>query len=695
MWLLEAIWILAVVSSLVSCGDEHGAYTISGAVGGLAGSGLVIQNNSRDDISISANGNFTFQTRLLDGGQYIVTIKTQPTNPSQTCAVTNGTGTVYGPVNNVSITCTTNRYTVGGTISGVAGTGLVLQNNSGDDLSVTSNGNFTFATNVSSNSAYNITVKTHPSNPWQTCTVSGGSGTVTNAAVTGVAVTCTTNRYTVGGSVSGLSGSGLALQNNGGDNLSISSTGSFTFTTPVASNGAYNVTVSTHPTGPSQTCAVAGGSGTVLNGDITTVAVTCTTNTYRVGGTVTGLDGNGLVLQNNAGDDLGVSANGTFQFATPVASGTAYDVAVKTLPRMLSQRCSISNGNGTMVDSDVTDVAVNCVTPTPRYVLVVRAFSSSLTVFEIDPGTGALTQRTSITLPYTPMFIAMHPSMRFAYIANINNNLVSAYEVDQVSGVLTQIAGSPYATGAGPSYISFDPTGRYAYVSNSNAGTVSVFAVDENTGALAPIPGSPFAGGRAFQVVPSGRFGYSEWTLRTDGFTVDSTTGAFSPLNSTPALGGNNNFAMDPAGRFLYIPYYDSSAGTTYIGGFAIDASTGTLTQVPQGIIVAGAGVDWAAVDPRGKFLYAVGLWSRTVISYTVNQQTGDLTNIDTDGTEPSPNFVVVDPSGRFVYVANDWGSISAFSIDGTTGQLTPIAAPYRLPSFGMYGSMAIAVVTD
>ena len=115
---------------------------------------------------------------------------------------------------------TTPTYSVGGTVSGLSGT-VVLQDNGGDNLSVTANGSFTFPTQLASGAAYAVTVKTQPSG--QTCTVSGGSGTVASANVTSVAVTCTTTppaTYSVGGTVSGLSGT-LVLQDNGGDNLSL------------------------------------------------------------------------------------------------------------------------------------------------------------------------------------------------------------------------------------------------------------------------------------------------------------------------------------------------------------------------------------------------------------------------------------------------------------------------------------------
>ena len=78
-------------------------------------------------------------------------------------------------------------------MSGLSGT-VVLQDNGGDDLSVSSDGPFTFATRLVDGGAYNVTVKTSPSG--QTCTTSGSSGTVASANVTGVAVTCTSQTTT-------------------------------------------------------------------------------------------------------------------------------------------------------------------------------------------------------------------------------------------------------------------------------------------------------------------------------------------------------------------------------------------------------------------------------------------------------------------------------------------------------------------
>ena len=244
-------------------------------------------------------------------------------------------------------------YTVGGSVSGLSGT-VVLQDNGGDNLSLSASGPFTFATALAGGTAYNVTVKTSPTG--QTCTVSGGSGTIGSANVTNVAVSCTNvSTYTVGGSVSGLSGT-VVLQDNGGDNLSLSASGPFTFATALAGGTAYNVTVKTSPTG--QTCTVSGGSGTIGSANVTNVAVSCTNvSTYTVGGSVSGLSGT-VVLQDNGGDNLSLSANGPFTFATALAAGTAYTVTVLSNPA--AQTCTVSGGSGTIASANVTTVTLTC-----------------------------------------------------------------------------------------------------------------------------------------------------------------------------------------------------------------------------------------------------------------------------------------------------------------------------------------------
>src|SRR6187455_51649 len=70
-------------------------FTVGGTLAGLAtGASVVLQNNGGSNVTVSANGSFTFATAITTGGAYAVTVLTQPSTPAQTCSVTNGSGTV-------------------------------------------------------------------------------------------------------------------------------------------------------------------------------------------------------------------------------------------------------------------------------------------------------------------------------------------------------------------------------------------------------------------------------------------------------------------------------------------------------------------------------------------------------------------------------------------------------------------------
>ncbi len=193
----------------------------------------------------------------------------------------------------------TPSYTVGGTVSGLTGT-VVLQNNESDDLTITADGAFTFATKVADGGAYSVTVLTHPET--QTCTVSSNTGTIAGADVTNVSVVCSVNTYSVGGTVSGLTGT-LVLQNNGADDLSVVSSGTFTFATEVAEGGAYAVTVKTWPF--LQKCVISNGTGTISAADVTNVTVSCASGPSKL------VASDSVANMDDYGDSVSVSGNGT------------------------------------------------------------------------------------------------------------------------------------------------------------------------------------------------------------------------------------------------------------------------------------------------------------------------------------------------------------------------------------------------
>ncbi len=164
----------------------------------------------------------------------------------------------------------------------------------------------------------------------------------------------------IGGTVTGLNG-GVSINLNGIENASLNGNGTYNFFNQLINGSTYLVTLNTQPTSPNQTCVLANASGTVTGTDITNVDITCTTNTYFIGGTVTGLiNDNGMVLQNNLGNDLVLCNQTTFVFSAPLADQSPYDVTILTPSNNPVQNCNVVNGTSTLAGDDVTNVEIVC-----------------------------------------------------------------------------------------------------------------------------------------------------------------------------------------------------------------------------------------------------------------------------------------------------------------------------------------------
>jgi hypothetical protein len=348
---------IGAVSALAACGGDGAAtYSVAGSISGLSGSGLVLQNKGGDDLSVSTNASaFKFPTSIVAGGSYNVIVAKQPDGLS--CSVTNGAGSnIQAVVTNISVACSPITHSIAGTVTGLTASGLILQNNGADTLAVATNAtSFQFATPVIAGGIYNVTVATQPAG--RTCTVTNGSGSNVQAVVTNINVACDPVTHTIGGTITGLTTSGLILQNNGADNLAVAGNAiAFQFATPVAVGGGYSVTVFSQPSG--LTCSVSNAAGTRVTADISGIQITCSPRTLSIGGTIAGLMGSGLVLQDNGGDNLSIVANATgFQFAMPVAYGGVYAASVLTQPA--GQNCSVSQGTG-IATTSVATVALTC-----------------------------------------------------------------------------------------------------------------------------------------------------------------------------------------------------------------------------------------------------------------------------------------------------------------------------------------------
>jgi hypothetical protein len=128
---------------------------------------------------------------------------------------------------------------------------------------------------------------------------------------------------------------------------------------PAGSPSAGSPSASSEPASP----LIGPDGGTVDGPDGPRVSIPSgeVTATFTVGGTVNGLIGT-LVLENHRGLFLEVTEDGPFTFTDiPTPAGEPYFVKVFNQPFQPQQRCTVTNGEGTFTDHDVTDVMVECV----------------------------------------------------------------------------------------------------------------------------------------------------------------------------------------------------------------------------------------------------------------------------------------------------------------------------------------------
>ena len=79
----------------------------------------------------------------------------------------------------------------------------------------------------------------------------------------------------------------------------------------------------------------------------------------------------------------------------------------------------------------------------------------------------------------------VHPSGKFLYVSNRGHETITAYTIDQETGLLTYVENEPTG-GKEPRNFFIDPSGRWLLAENQNSDTVYVFSIDQNTGALKP-----------------------------------------------------------------------------------------------------------------------------------------------------------------------------------------------------------------
>jgi DNA-binding beta-propeller fold protein YncE len=144
------------------------------------------------------------------------------------------------------------------------------------------------------------------------------------------------------------------------------------------------------------------------------------------------------------------------------------------------------------IETGGTNPAELAIHPSGAFLVLANRFSANLSVFQIDPSTGALTEIGQASTTGFPSSVRVAPSGAHLFVANdIINDSIETFAIDAATGLLVW-AGRVPTGGKGSHAIAVDAFGRYLYVGSHfdrdgyHSGPVATYAIDAATGLLTP-----------------------------------------------------------------------------------------------------------------------------------------------------------------------------------------------------------------
>ena len=320
-----------------------------------------------------------------------------------------------------------------------------------------------------------------------------------------------------------------------------------------------------------------------------------------------------------------------------------------------------------------------------------NARGEGISVFRVDPGTGALAPVQRVRDLINPSYLALNHAGDVLYAVHGDQTHVSAFRVDRRSGEL-DFLNQQDTGGRNPVHLALDPDGRFLVVTNHLGASLAVLPVqtDGSLGALARLVefDGPIGPHRLEQMQakphfgpfdPSGRFVIvpDKGLDRIFSFRFDAgrLTPAPTPFVTTREGAGPRHLAFHPGRPLVYVVNELDSTVTTY----RLDPATAALTPLQRlsSLPETFTGDSRAAgimIDAAGRTVYASNRGHDSIAVFRVDAGTGLLTF---SGADPSggrtPRFFTLAPGGRFLHALNeDSDTIVTMQVDTGSGRLSP-----------------------
>jgi len=314
--------------------------------------------------------------------------------------------------------------------------------------------------------------------------------------------------------------------------------------------------------------------------------------------------------------------------------------------------------------------------------------------------------------------VAQSPQQQYVYGSvpvTTATSQISAYGKNAGNGTLSGVAGAPFSDTLQGGAMAIDGLGHFLFVINPSTSNISMLQINQNTGGLVEVPGSPFSTGPTknpamaptspvcIATEKSGQFlyvGYRFGNFAGQGaineYLIDAVNHQLVPLPGQPTtdiLSAPIGMVTDPKGLHLYVGLgFNPSTGVDDGGTivYAIDPVTGILVvsgSAGNGII-AGRSM---AIDPRGRFFFdGWGTKPGTIDSALISPADGTALTGISSVTLPNqvPAAMLAESSGKFLYVQQGPAPV-VYSIDQVTGALAVPPAPLAAFSFNSASAAA------
>lgn len=339
----------------------------------------------------------------------------------------------------------------------------------------------------------------------------------------------------------------------------------------------------------------------------------------------------------------------------------------------------------------------------------INSKSEGIYIYKLNLLNGQLTPYKIISDVINPSFLTIDKKHHFLYAVNEiedyegkKSGAVSAFAIDQKTGDL-QFLNKQATLGGSPCYISLTDNRKFVSVANYSGGNVSTFPVESDGKLLSANDLIQHTGSGPSRSRQEAAHAHSIIFDHKDNFAVicdlgidkimiyafDDKTGKMQtnpaqPFFQTKPGAGPRHFTFHPNHKLAFVVNELNSTVTS----FNYNGKEGTLNEVQtvSTLPVTRTRANTCAdihISPNGKFLYVSNRGHDSIVSYQIDEDTGNISYLEHTPTQgKTPRNFVIDPTGKFLLAANqNSNNIVVFNIDETTGKLTPNGFVANVPA--------------